>query len=537
MSRTSFVSTAAVLAALTLASRLLGFGRWLVFSKTVGDTCLGDVYTATNKLPNVLFEVVAGGVLAGVVVPVVARHLGAGRQTEAARTTSALFGWTLLVLTPAAMIALVGAPLYARTFVSASCDGGVAVGTALLMIFAPQIWLYGLAVVAAGVLQAHHRFVAAALAPLLSAVVVILGYLIFAAVAPTAGVDDPSRLSATSVAVLGWGTTAGVVVLAATTVIPLGRVGVRLRPTLRFAAGDAGQIGRIAGAGVTGLVAQQLTTLLAIWVAQRSGDPGAVTRNEWANAIYLLPYAVLVAPLLQVVFPRLTQVADHGWTATADTLRAVGRPVVVLAGLGAAVLAATAVPVARVFVLGPGSGRTEALAWPIAAFAPAVLGFSLLGLANRVLLSHRLARATGTMTVTAWLVVAAGVGLTAALDLGTRTVTAIAAATSVGMIVGAVVGWLAIRRAAGDVRFGLGRTLAAVLPLTVVVGALVGWPARAAADLALVPALLAALAAAAAATLLYGGTVLVVDRGLLRDVLALRRRRPAPEDHAPGGRR
>ncbi len=532
MSRRSVASTAAVLAALTLASRVLGFGRWLVFSKTVGDTCLGDVYTATNKLPNVLFEIVAGGVLAGVVVPVVARHLGAGRQTEAARTTSALLGWTLLVLTPAAVLALVGAPLYARTFVTASCDGGVAVGTALLLIFAPQIWLYGLAVVAAGVLQAHHRFVAAALAPLLSAAVVIVAYLVFAAVAPTAGVDDPARLSRTAVAVLGWGTTAGVVVLATTTMIPLGRLGVRLRPTLRFATGDAGQIGRIAGAGIAGLMAQQLTTLLAVWVAQRSGDPGAVTRNEWANAIYLLPYAVLVAPLLQVVFPRLTEVADQGWTATADTLRAVGRPVVVLAGLGAAVLAATAVPVARVFVLGPGSGRTEALAGPIVAFAPAVLGFSLLGLANRVLLSHRLARATGVMTVTGWLVVAAGVGVAAALDLGPATVTAIAAATSLGMVVGAVVGWAAIRRAAGEVRFGLGRTFAAVLPLTVVVGVVVGWPARAAADLTLGPALLVALAAAAGATLLYGGAVLAVDRSLLRDVLALRRRRQVPADES-----
>jgi putative peptidoglycan lipid II flippase len=524
LSRRGVASTAAVLAALTLASRLLGFGRWLVFSKTVGDTCLGDVYTATNKLPNVLFEIVAGGVLAGVVVPVVARHLGAGRDTEAARTTSALLGWTLVVLTPAALVALVGAPLYARVFVSSSCAGGVGVGAALLMIFAPQVWLYGLAVVAAGVLQAHHRFVAAALAPLLSAAVVIAAYLVFAAVASPAGVDDPALLSGTAVAVLGWGTTAGVVVLAATTVVPLSRLGVRLRPTLRFAPGDAGQIGRIAGAGVVGLVAQQLTTLFAVWVAQRSGDPGAVTRNEWANAVYLLPYAVLVAPLLQVVFPRLTEVADEGWDATATTLRSVGRPVVVLAGLGAAVLAATAVPVARVFVLGPGSGRTEALALPIAAFAPAVLGFSLLGLANRVLLSHRRARATGVMTVTGWLVVAVGVGVTAALDLGSATVTGIAAATSVGMAAGAVVGWVAIRRAAGGVRFGLGRTLAAVLPLSVVVGVLVGWPARAAAELSLGPALLAALAAAAVATVLYAGTVLAVDRGLLRDVLALRRR-------------
>ena len=71
-------------------------------------------------------------------------------------------------------------------------------------------------------------------------------------------------------------------------------------------------------------------------------------------------------------------------------------PLVVVAGwLGAGLLVATAVPVARVFVLGPGSGRTAALAWPIVAYAPAVVGFTLLGLASRTLLARHAARAAG----------------------------------------------------------------------------------------------------------------------------------------------
>ena len=102
-------SVAVSLAGLTLAARLIAFGRSVVFSKTVGDTCLGDVYNAANALPNVLFEVAAGGVLAGVVVPVVARHVGAGRREEADRTTSALLSWTLLVLTVVAVAALLAA--------------------------------------------------------------------------------------------------------------------------------------------------------------------------------------------------------------------------------------------------------------------------------------------------------------------------------------------------------------------------------------------------------------------------------------------
>ena len=94
-------------------------------------------------------------------------------------------------------------------------------------MFVPQLWFYGLAVVSAGVLQAHQRFLAAALAPLLSSIVVITAYLIFA------GTRGPTALW-----VLGLGTTLGVVALALTTAMPLGRLGLRLRPRLGFAAGD-----------------------------------------------------------------------------------------------------------------------------------------------------------------------------------------------------------------------------------------------------------------------------------------------------------
>jgi putative peptidoglycan lipid II flippase len=190
--RPGLASVAAGVAGLTLASRLVGFGRSLVFSKTVGDTCLGDTYNAANSLPNVLFEIVAGGVLAGVVVPVVARHVGAGRGEQASRTTSALITWTLLVLTPAGLAVLVGARLFAAVFAKADCTGSADTLASLVVMFAPQVWLYGLAVVSAGALQAHHRFLAAAAAPLLSSVVVIIAYLSYAALAAPSANDNPT---------------------------------------------------------------------------------------------------------------------------------------------------------------------------------------------------------------------------------------------------------------------------------------------------------------------------------------------------------
>ena len=137
---------ALLIAVVTAVSRVVGFGRVLVFSKTVGDTCLGDVYNTANLLPNVAFEVVAGGALASVVVPLLVGRFDRGEHAEASQTLSALLTWTLRRARAGR-----GAPGRVRRPVVAFFLGGdevcgpeaVEVGARMLRIFAPQIPLYG----------------------------------------------------------------------------------------------------------------------------------------------------------------------------------------------------------------------------------------------------------------------------------------------------------------------------------------------------------------------------------------------------------
>lgn len=526
--RAGFAAVAASVAGLTLAARLIGFGRSVVFSKTVGDTCLGDTYNAANSLPNVLFEIVAGGVLAGVVVPVVARHVGSGRKEHAARTASALMTWTLMVLTPAGLAVLAGARLFAATFAKADCAGSAQVLAALVTMFAPQVWLYGLAVVSAGILQAHHRFLAAAAAPLLSSVVVIMAYLSYAALAVPAANDDPSQLTRQALAALGWGTTLGVFALAVCTLVPLGRLGLRLRPRLRFAAGDRSVIVTIAAAGIVGLVLQQLSVLLINWSAQQTGDQGALTRFTWANAIYLLPYAVLAAPLLQLSFPRLAAAAEQGRTEVSEVLAETGPITVVMAWLGAALLVATAVPVARVFVLGPGSGRTEALAWPIVAFAPAIVGFTLLGLASRTLLAQHLGKASGLANALGWAAVIISVALLRLVVPADWLVVALAGSVSLGMVVGAAAGWALLRRS-GMPSVGLGRPMLVSLAAATLAGGVSAAGSQLLADVGILVAVLGAVTTAALCLAVFAGTLRLLAPALLTQLWALRRRTPSAE--------
>jgi putative peptidoglycan lipid II flippase len=530
--KAGFASIAAGVAGLTLAARLVGFGRSLVFSKTVGDTCLGDTYNAANSLPNVLFEIVAGGVLAGVVVPVVARHVGAGRGEHASRTTSALITWTLLVLTPAGLAVLLGARLFAATFAKADCAGSAETLASLVVMFAPQVWLYGLAVVSAGVLQAHHRFLAAAAAPLLSSIVVIIAYLGYAALAVPSANADPTRLTTEALAALGWGTTLGVLALAICTLVPLGRLGLRLRPRLRFAEGDRPVIMTIATAGIVGLVLQQLSVLLINWSAQQTGDQGALTRFTWANAIYLLPYAVLAAPLLQLTFPRLAAAAEQGQSQVGQVLAQIGPATVVMAWLGAALLVATAVPVARVFVLGPGSGRTAALAWPIAAFAPAVVGFTLLGLASRTLLAQHLGKASGVANATAWAVVIISVALLRLVVPAAWLVPTLAGSVSLGMVVGAAAGWLLLRRSEMPA-VGLARPMLVGFAAAVLAGGVGAAGSRLLNDVGIVAAVLGGCVVAVVCVLVFTAMLRLLAPSLLAQMWALRRRTSSAEVNSP----
>ncbi|SDT14488.1 murein biosynthesis integral membrane protein MurJ [Microlunatus soli] len=528
-----FAQVAAGVGALALASRIVGFGRWLVFSKTVGDTCLGDAYNSANQLPNVLFEIAAGGILASVVVPVVSRQLAGDRANheQASRTASALIAWTLLILTPVAIAAMIFSSVYAEAFTQPGCVGGRQTAAALVVIFAPQIWLYGLAVVSGGLLQAQNRFVAAIAAPLASSVVVIATYLIFAVVAVPAGRDDPAQLQSSALAVLGWGTTAGVAALTLTTLIPLLRSPLRLRPTLRFPAGVPAVIISIAGASLAGLIMQQLSVMAGMLTARGSQIPGAWTRATWAAAVYLLPYAVLINPLHQMIFPRLSAAANEGERAIARVLAGIGPAVCTLAGLGAGLLIAESIPVARLLVLGPGSGETMAVGWPVIGYAPAVVGFSLMGLATRALFAEHRARQAGTATAIAWGSVIAGLVVVGLVVPAEQIVTGIAAANSFGMVVGAVIGWVMLLRSRTEpVPLGMLRPALRDIPIGVVAGVGVCLLCRPLIDTGVVGALIGCLAAGVGCVLLFAGGVWLLDRRSLTGLTELWRSRSA--EHA-----
>jgi len=164
---------AVLIGAITVLARVAGFAKQYAFAQTVGTNCLSTAYMTANQIPNIVFEVVVGGALAGMVVPVLAGASDSRERTG--RISSALLTWVVVVLVPlGALTALFAGPVVGLFFGESIRGCGpmaadvVAVATRMLVVFAPQIPLYGVAVVLYGVLQSHRRFAGPAVAPLVT---------------------------------------------------------------------------------------------------------------------------------------------------------------------------------------------------------------------------------------------------------------------------------------------------------------------------------------------------------------------------------
>ena len=168
-------AAAAVIAGLTVMTRLVGFLRTLVFAGAVGTTDLGDIYQTANLVPNIIFEIVAGGALATLVVPLLAGPVADGDRRRVSEIASALLTWTVVLLVPLAVVVAILAGPIVTVLANDASAAEVAVGARMLRIFAIQLPLYGVGIVLTGVLHAHHRFAWPVIAPLLSSVTVIGG--------------------------------------------------------------------------------------------------------------------------------------------------------------------------------------------------------------------------------------------------------------------------------------------------------------------------------------------------------------------------
>lgn len=365
------------MAAGTSLSRATGLARTVALASALGVTALGDAYNTANTAPNMLFQLAAGGLLSSAVVPLLARESDHRRRAEIA---SVLMGLVVTAGVVGSLLLAWAAPAVMEVLtVGARGRNGyrefVDVGTSWLRMFAPQVLLYAVSVLSVGILQARGRLGVGALAPVATNVMTIVAAVAF--MVQSGGTVTPGTVAMDGVRLLGWGTTAGVALMAGIQLAAAARSTPGLR--LRLAVRDPviGDLRRLGGWIVLYVAVNQVGYAAVVGIA--SSVAGGVTAYQWAFTLMQLPYAVIAVSVHSAAYPRLARAAagDGDLPAEVATSARTSLTLLVPAGVGLAVLA---VPLAHVVVGRAGAGLVAAA---LVGFALSLVPFSLFQLLTR----------------------------------------------------------------------------------------------------------------------------------------------------------
>jgi putative peptidoglycan lipid II flippase len=297
-----------VLAAGTLLSRLTGFLRVMVASYLLGIDHLSDAYNFSNSVPNTIFNLVLGGILAATLIPLFVDELRAEEAGGSNDAIPAVLGVVTVALVAFSALLWVLAPAVSQFYLLLSTNpergAELVVATKLLRLFAPQVFFLGAIVVSEALLNARRRFAAAAFSPVVNNLIAI------AALVATALVVRHLSLSAFShdrggILLLGIGTTAGYAFQFLVQVPAMVRAGVWRRPRWAPRHPAVRRVLGLSGWLLGVVVANQVAYNLIAVVANRHG--GGFTVYTLAFQYFLLPYALLAVSIASAIMPDLAE--------------------------------------------------------------------------------------------------------------------------------------------------------------------------------------------------------------------------------------
>jgi putative peptidoglycan lipid II flippase len=472
------VRTAGTMAVATLISRITGLVRTMVLAAALGVGAVNNAYNTVNTLPNIVYELLLGGVLTSVIVPLLVhaqeRDSDGGTAYAQRLATIAMSG--LIAVTG---LALLAAPVLTELYGITGDPEQVRLANWLARLLLVEIVFYGLGALAQAILNSRGVFGPPAWAPVLNNLVVIVTGILFLA-ASGAGPLTPATISPGQVWLLGIGTTLGIAVQALVLLPLLRKAGVPVRP--RWGLRDTGlrEAGGL-GLWVLGYVAMsQIGVMVALRVANAAGRANELGSAAfgYASMLFQMPYGIIGVALLTALLPRMSRAASrHDIEGVVEHL-----------SMGTRLVALGLLPVTAVLmVLGPSlavlafaRGNTSVdeatrIGDALVAGAFGLLPLAVTLLQLRVFYAMKDAR-TPTLLQIGSIAVRVPLLVLVPVVVGPRYVVAgIMLVTSFSYLVGWVLGQIALRRRFGNLRTR--ETLGPVLRVAVVsvVAGGIGW--------------------------------------------------------------
>ena len=359
--------SAAVMAAGTVLSRLLGFVRIALLAAAIGTALRADIFTAANTIPNSLYILLAGGVFNTVLVPQLVRAIknhDDGGQDFTNRVLT--FGFVVLAVVTVACVLL--APLIAELYMPKELnEPSQAAERASMIVFVqlclPQIFFYGAFVLVGQVLNARRRFGPMMWAPIANNLVACASIVVFLLIFRTG--DDPATYSRGEELLLGLGHTVGIAVQLLVLLPYLSASGHRFRPKFGLRGTGLGHTARLGIWTVLFVAVNQVTLVVITQLAiagSASDDPGAkagLFAYSTAMLIILVPHGIVTVSLATAALPQMSSLAADGEVTEVSRLAARSiRQTLAIVVPAAAAMIAFSYPIVTV-IAGYGSGKNN----------------------------------------------------------------------------------------------------------------------------------------------------------------------------------
>lgn len=342
----------------TMVSRVLGFVRSALLVAVLGVTAgAADSFTIANTLPNMVYNLLAAGIIDAILIPQIVRALK-GRSGSAyvnkllTAAGSLLFGLTVVSMLAIPVIIAILAPTLTPEMHTLTVTFAI--------ICVPQIFFYGVYNLLGEVLNARGIFGPYMWAPVINNVVGIasLGLFLFLW-GPSGDIRPAESMTSAQIAVVAGLSTVGVITQALWLLIPMRKSGLKLRLDFKLKGTDFGSASKVAWWTFATLLVSQVGVISTSNLASRAGawaqETGEIvagtTAYQYAFMIYMVPQSLIAVTLATAIFTRFANdMADGNMRGVARNFHRGVELIMLLSFFVAAVLAVTATPVMQMIM-------------------------------------------------------------------------------------------------------------------------------------------------------------------------------------------
>ena len=315
MKNNELFRASSVMAVGTIISRITGFIGGVIVIATLGTALLGDAFNVANTMPNILYNLLVGGALTAIFVPQLVRAFddADGGHLFASRLVTTISGILFVLVAIGVIFAPQLVYIYAPSFSSPGFETEREIAIAFTRYCLPQIFFLGLFTMLGQVANARGSFAPLMWAPIANNLVVIAVFSTFLLKWPQVSVDS---ITDTQIQILGWGTTAGIIIQALILIPVVKRSGIQLRP--KWGVAGLGKSFSLAGWTLVYVLISQIGYLITVNVATtaavksaKAGITTGVGFTPFKNAylIMLLPYSIVTISIVTALLPHIAKLA------------------------------------------------------------------------------------------------------------------------------------------------------------------------------------------------------------------------------------